>query len=239
LKNGYGQSKPSYLKELRLDKVRRQLGNLSEKDMQFADFFAVKLFEDDERVKEKFKIEKEFGGVDVVAECRYRYIDEVLAKCCSAHERVYGQSKFDKILLNRFLAFPIFLLIISAAFYLTFFSVGAFLSDGLGFLLDRFIATPTIKFLTNTFGQSSWIVSLFQDAIFGGVGSILSFLPQVALLFFFLSLLEDSGYLSRVAFVFEDILGKIGLSGKSVYTLLMGFGCSTTAVLTGWCVFWS
>ena len=138
--------------------------------MQFADFFAVKLFEDDERVKEKFKIEKEFGGVDAVAECRYRYIDEVLAKCCSAHERVYGQSKFDKILLNRFLAFPIFLLIISAAFYLTFFSVGAFLSDGLGFLLDRCIATPTIKFLTNTFGQSSWIVSLFQDAIFGGVG---------------------------------------------------------------------
>lgn len=232
LKNGYGQSRPSYLKELRLDKVRGQLNNLSEKEMQFADFFAIKLFEDDEKVKEKFKIENEFGGVDAVAECRYRYIDEVLAKCCSVHERVYGQSKFDKILLNRFLAFPIFLLIISAAFYLTFFSVGAFLSDGLGFLLDRFIAAPTLRLLTNTFGRSSWIVSLFQDAIFGGVGSILSFLPQVALLFFFLSLLEDSGYLSRVAFVFEDILGKIGLSGKSVYTLLMGFGCSTTAVLT-------
>lgn len=69
-------------------------------------------------------------------------------------------------------------------------------------------------------------------AIFGGVGTVLSFLPQVVLLFFFLSVLEDSGYLSRVAFIFEDILGKIGLSGKSVYTLLMGFGCSTTAIMT-------
>ena len=89
-----------------------------------------------------------------------------------------------------------------------------------------------LNLLSSSFGTESWIVSLFEDAIVGGVGSILTFLPQVALLFFFLSLLEDSGYLSRVAFVFEDLLGRIGLSGKSVYTLLMGFGCSTTAVLT-------
>lgn len=196
------------------------------------DFYAIKLLEDDDYIKGKFKVEKTFNQIEQIAESRYRYIDQITDDCCTKNERVYGKSRLDKILLNRFLAFPIFLLLISVAFYLTFFSVGAWLSDGLNFVLDKLIGTPTCNLLIKTFGDASWIVSLFEVAILGGVGSVLSFLPQVALLFFFLSLLEDSGYLSRVAFVFEDILGKVGLSGKSVYTLLMGFGCSTSAVLT-------
>lgn len=196
------------------------------------DFYAIKLLEDDDYIKGKFKVEKTFNQIEQIAESRYRYIDQITEDCCTKNERVYGKSRLDKILLNRFLAFPIFLLLISVAFYLTFFSVGAWLSDGLNFVLDKLIGTPICNLLIRTFGDASWIVSLFEVAILGGVGSVLSFLPQVALLFFFLSLLEDSGYLSRVAFVFEDILGKVGLSGKSVYTLLMGFGCSTSAVLT-------
>ena len=196
------------------------------------DFYAIKLLEDDDYIKGKFKVEKTFNQIEQIAESRYRYIDQITEDCCTKNERVYGKSRLDKILLNRFLAFPIFLLLISVAFYLTFFSVGAWLSDGLNFVLDKLIGTPICNLLIRTFGDASWIVNLFEVAILGGVGSVLSFLPQVALLFFFLSLLEDSGYLSRVAFVFEDILGKVGLSGKSVYTLLMGFGCSTSAVLT-------
>lgn len=197
-----------------------------------SDFYKIKILEDDEKVKKMFNISKSFNQIDIVASARYKYIDEIINKTCSKRQKVYGASKLDKVLLNRFLAFPIFICLIALAFYITFFSLGAFLSDGLTILLEDFIEKPLISFLIDIFGTNSWVVGLFQEAIIGGVGSILTFLPQVALLFFFLSLLEDSGYLSRVAFVFEDILGKVGLSGKSVYTLLMGFGCSTTAVLT-------
>ena len=192
----------------------------------------IKLLEDDETIKEKCGTDKTFDKMEEVASARYQYIDSVLSNVASAKLHPYGQSKFDKILLNRFLALPIFLLMLCVAFYITFFSLGAWLSDGLGFLLDRFIMSPISGFLVDIFGQGSVVVSLFDVAIAGGVGTIVSFLPQVALLFFFLSLLEDSGYLSRVAFVFDDLLSKVGLSGKSVYTLLMGFGCSTSAVLT-------
>lgn len=161
---------------------------------------------------------------------RYEFIDEIIENSCAKEDFVYGESKFDKVLLNKFLAFPCFLLILSVIFYLTFFSFGAFLSDALSSLLN-FITNPLVNLLANSLGQG-WIYALFSEAIFGGLATVLSFLPQVVLLFFFLSLLEDSGYLSRVAFIFEDILSKVGLSGKSVYTLLMGFGCSTTAIMT-------
>ena len=195
-------------------------------------FYAVKLLEDDQLTKERFKVREEFGKCEEIASLRYEYIDKVLEKCCSKNQRVYGRSKLDKIFLNRFLALPVFLCLIAVAFYLTFFSVGSWLSSALSFLLESCISKPITTFLIRTFGGGSWIVGLFENAIIGGVGSIVSFLPQVGLLFFFLSLLEDSGYLSRVAFVFDDLLAKVGLSGKAVYTLLMGFGCSTSAVLT-------
>lgn len=161
---------------------------------------------------------------------RYQYIDEILKDCSTRTKQVYGKSKFDKYALNKWLAFPIFFLILAGVFYLTFFSLGSFLSDILTMFLDL-VSSPVLSFLEKNF-SGSWIYALFSEAIFGGLGTVVSFLPQVILLFFFLSVLEDSGYLSRVAFLFEDILSKIGLSGKSVYTLLMGFGCSTTAIMT-------
>ncbi len=219
-----------YLKLLSLNQVERFLPHYLQQ--QSRTFYAIKLLEDDQDVKQKFKVEKNFDQAEKVAKVRYDFIDELMSECGQKNFSIYGQSKLDKILLNKFLAFPAFLLILAAVFYLTFFSVGAFLSDGLAFLLDKFISSPILAWLDGMVGQSSWIYSFFETAIFGGVGSVLTFLPQVALLFIFLSVLEDSGYLARVAFVFEDVLSKVGLSGKSVYTLLMGFGCSTSAILT-------
>lgn len=219
-----------YLKLLSLNQVERFLPQYLQQ--QSRTFYAIKLLEDDQDVKQKFKVEKNFDQAEKVAKVRYDFIDELMSMCGQKNFSVYGQSKLDKILLNKFLAFPAFLLILAAVFYLTFFSVGAFLSDGLAFLLDKFVSSPILAWLDGMVGQSSWIYSFFETAIFGGVGSVLTFLPQVALLFIFLSVLEDSGYLARVAFVFEDVLSKVGLSGKSVYTLLMGFGCSTSAILT-------
>lgn len=161
---------------------------------------------------------------------RYDFIDSILSKCTIRSKQVYGKSKIDKFVLNKWLAFPVFMTVLSAIFYLTFFSLGAVLSDALSALLS-FMTNPILNVVERSFGQG-WVYDLFNIAIFGGLGTVISFLPQVVLLFFFLSVLEDSGYLSRVAFIFEDILGRIGLSGKSVYTLLMGFGCSTTAIMT-------
>ncbi len=164
------------------------------------------------------------------AKVRYDKIDEILSKCSKRTKQIYGKSKLDKIFLNKFLAFPCFLLILAGIFYLTFFSLGGWLSDGFGALLSV-VTKPILSLIDRCFGQG-FVYELFSSAIFGGLGTVLSFLPQVVLLFFFLSILEDSGYMSRVAFIFEDILGRIGLSGKSVYTLLMGFGCSTSAIMT-------
>lgn len=197
-------------------------------------FYAMKLLEDDAAVLKRLGLQKNpvTPAIEKVSQVRYDYIEKVMHQHAKTQSKVYGRSKLDKIFMNRFLAFPIFIGLLALVFYLTFFSIGAWCSDGLVWLLDKCVGSPLIALCTNIFGPTSWVVGLVQVAVVGGVGSILGFLPQVALLFLFLSLLEDSGYLARVAFVFEDILGKVGLSGKSVYTLLMGFGCSTTAVLT-------
>lgn len=199
---------------------------------QSKNFYAIKLLEDDQDVKQKFAVEQTFDMAEKVAKVRYDFIDQLMRECGQKNFGVYGRSRLDKILLNKFFALPAFLLILAAIFYLTFFSLGSFLSDGLSFLLEKFVSSPVLAWLEGVAGKSSWIYSFFEGAIFGGAGSVLTFLPQVALLFVCLSVLEDSGYLARVAFVFEDILSKVGLSGKSVYTLLMGFGCSTSAILT-------
>lgn len=191
----------------------------------------IKLFEGDELTAENQGVSPDFSNVGDVAKARFGYIDTILSSCTQSARKVYGKSKLDELLLNRFLAFPIFLGFIALAFYLTFFSVGEWLSSLTEIVLDKLLGSPLVSLSLKLFGEGAF-TNFVNQALVGGIGSVLTFLPQVALLFFFLSLLEDSGYLARVAFVFEDILGGIGLSGKSVYTLLMGFGCSTTAVLT-------
>lgn len=201
------------------------------------DYMLVKAYEKDEKYFISLGIDakKIFACVpknsmEILADLRFEFIEHLLKTCTKRTQDVYGKSKVDKIILNKWLAFPVFFLVLATIFYLTFFSLGAFLSDVLSNLLNL-ITTPILNIIEKSFGQN-WIYDLFNVAIFGGVGTVLSFLPQVVLLFFFLSILEDSGYMSRIAFIFEDILGRIGLSGKSVYTLLMGFGCSTTAIMT-------
>lgn len=223
-----------YLDQLTFDdtKMPKQFKNKAEKD-----FFKAKAYEKDEKYFKK--LDTDFDevaktvpqdSIEILSKLRYQFIDKVLSECTIRSDAVYGKSKFDKIVLNKWLAFPIFLVVLAVIFYLTFFSIGAFLSDKVGLLL-QVITNPILQVIEKSFGKS-WIYDLFNVAVFGGVGTVLTFLPQVVLLFFFLSILEDSGYMSRIAFIFEDILGRIGLSGKSVYTLLMGFGCSTTAIMT-------
>lgn len=217
----------SYLKNIDIGSAKAFLNTQN-------DFFAIKLLENDKNFFNYHNINInswQENQVEQIASARYDFIDKVVASCTTKQNFVYGQSKLDKFLLNRFLAIPIFLCILAAVFYLTFFSFGKVLSDALVLFLDKCISAPLLN-LISSWGAGEGVVSFFEVGLFGGASAVLGFLPQVALLFLFLSILEDSGYLARVAFASDDILSKVGLSGKSIYTLLMGFGCSTTAVLT-------
>lgn len=222
-----------YLEDLKIES-----GVFSNLKKDKYEYMLIKAYEKDEKYFKSLGIENceeifqsvPTNSIEILSALRYKYIEKIIKDCTTRTNQIYGKSKFDKVVLNKWLAFPVFLLILSGIFYLTFFSLGAFLSDCLGSFLEL-VTQPILSLIENSFGQS-WMYDLFNVAIFGGVGTVLSFLPQVVLLFFFLSILEDSGYMSRIAFIFEDIFGRIGLSGKSVYTLLMGFGCSTTAIMT-------
>lgn len=137
----------------------------------------------------------------------------------------------DKILLNKYLAIPIFACLMLLVFYLTFLSVGAFFSEIFEFIIVEIIGAPILSLIEINLGKG-FVYSLVADGIIGGVGSVVSFLPQVMLLFLFLTIFEESGYMARLAYLMEGIFCKVGLSGKSIFTFLMGFGCTATAVMT-------
>ena len=167
-----------------------------------------------------------------LADMRYRFIDML----CSGAVIKTGESKssrrsakIDSVLTDKYLAIPMFLGVMLLIFWLTFGVIGPFLSDLLSLLIDN-ITAVTDTALT-AYGINPVVHSLVIDGIFAGVGSVLSFLPIIAVLFFFLSVLEDSGYMARVAFVMDKLLRKIGLSGRSFVPMLIGFGCTVPAVM--------
>ena len=167
-----------------------------------------------------------------LADMRYTFIEKVcqktVKKCQESREHIRSV-KIDGVLTNKYLAIPMFLLIMFLIFWLTFHVVGAALSDWLAMGIDAFTAVCD-RGLT-AYGLNPVVHSLLIDGVFAGVGSVLSFLPIIVVLFFFLSILEDSGYMARVAFVMDKPLRKIGLSGRSFVPMLIGFGCTVPAVM--------
>ncbi len=133
------------------------------------------------------------------------------------------------MLTGKYTGIPIFLLIMLAVFWLTFGVIGTFLSDLLSAGIDAL--TAAVAAGLDAYGINPVVRSLVIDGVFAGVGSVLSFLPIIVTLFFFLSMLEDSGYMARVAFVMDKLLRKIGLSGRSFVPMLIGFGCSVPAIM--------
>lgn len=168
-----------------------------------------------------------------MADMRYTFIEKVcrrsVIKCQESREHLRSV-RIDNILTNRFLAIPMFLLIMLLVFYLTFGLVGEGLSELMADGID-YITGLADRGLT-AYGINAVVHSLVIDGIFAGVGSVLSFLPIIVVLFFFLSILEDSGYMARVAFVMDHLLRKIGLSGRSFVPMLIGFGCTVPAVMS-------
>ena len=212
-------------------------------------FAATKIVENDENIINKLELsqnelemmehsieemEKDCG-LDrnaALADMRYTFIEKVcnktVKKCHESKEHIRSM-KIDRVLTDKYLAIPMFLLIMFAIFWLTFNVIGSFLSDLLTMGIDAFTAMCD-RALT-AYGMNPVVHSLLIDGVFAGVGSVLSFLPIIVVLFFFLSILEDSGYMARVAFVMDKPLRKIGLSGRSFVPMLIGFGCTVPAVM--------
>lgn len=212
-------------------------------------FAATKLVENDPDINKKLKLndnelemiehsvsemekELDMDRNAALADMRYTFIEEVcrdtVVKCRESKEHIRSV-KIDNILTGKYLAIPLFLCIMLLIFWITFGSVGVWLSDIFSAFID-FIISGVDKALT-VYGLNPIVHSLIIDGIFAGVGSVLSFLPTIVTLFFCLSILEDSGYMARVAFVMDKLLRKIGLSGRSFVPMLIGFGCSVPAIM--------
>ncbi|MBR0434977.1 MAG: ferrous iron transport protein B [Lachnospiraceae bacterium] len=191
---------------------------------------------EEETIEHIVKQMEEERGLDraaAIADMRYAFIEEFVSKCVvKPHESKERERSvnIDKILTGKFTAIPSFILIMAAVFVLTFNVIGAFfqglLEDGIDVLAAKADAGLT------AIGVNEVLHSLIIDGIFAGVGAVISFLPIIVTLFFFLSLLEDTGYMARVAFIMDKLLRRIGLSGRSIVPMLIGFGCSVPAIMS-------
>ncbi len=212
-------------------------------------FCATKLIEGDEAMADRLELdqnERELlehcvvqmeaeNGMDrnaSLADMRYSFIEKVTAnavvKCRESREHKRSV-QIDKVLTGKYTALPVFFGIMLLIFYLTFNVIGQGLSDLLAAGIDY--VTAGVDGALTAYGINPVVHSLIIDGIFAGVGSVLSFLPIIVTLFFFLSILEDTGYMARVAFVMDKLLRKIGLSGRSIVPMLIGFGCSVPAIM--------
>lgn len=199
----------------------------------------LKLLQLDENEKEmlehivlQMETERGLDRSAAIADMRFTFIEKIceanVVKPKASKERIRSQ-KIDKILTGKYTAIPCFVAIMLAIFFLTFNVIGAFLQNVLQMGIDAL--TGVVDNALAAAGVNKVIHSLVIDGIFAGVGSVLSFLPIIVTLFFFLSLMEDSGYIARVAFFMDKLLRKIGLSGRSIVPMLIGFGCTVPAVM--------
>ncbi len=214
-----------------------------------ARFCAVKLIEGDKEMEKRLELDKNetellehcvvemedatgFDRNEALADMRYTFIEKVtqsaVVKCHESREHSRSV-KIDRVLTGKYTALPVFFAVMLLVFWLTFDVIGQRLSDLLSLGIDALSAAAD-KGLT-AYGINPVVHSLIIDGIFTGVGSVLSFLPIIVTLFFFLSILEDTGYMARIAFVMDKLLRHIGLSGRSFVPMLIGFGCTVPAIM--------
>lgn len=231
-----------------LTEIEKEL-SLAEGDSFNNRWTTVKLLEGDDNVLAKLKLresflsnlkqhrlqlEKEYDNdiESIITDNRYRFVTEIVSKAVRKRSgsNLTVSDKIDKVVTNRILAIPLFLFIMFGIFQITFGIVGTATIDILDGLINEKISGAAYWFLT-TYGAADWLVTLVVDGIIAGMGSIFVFIPQIMLLFLFISLLEDSGYMARAAFVMDKLMRKLGLSGKSFIPMIMGFGCSVPAIM--------
>ncbi len=213
-------------------------------------WYAVKIFERDKKVLEELKldpkklehIEKDILHVEeecddeaesIITNERYNYITDLVSRCYTKKNKTKHtvSDKIDMIVTNRVLAIPIFVLIMWLVYFISIGSIGNWT---VGFMNETVFGSwiiPNVTAWLETIGCMPWLVSLIADGILGGVGAVLGFVPQMAILFLLLSLLEDCGYMSRVAFIMDRVFRKFGLSGKSFIPMLVATGCGVPGIM--------
>lgn len=210
------------------DRLREKYGEIPNMRM-----YAIKHLEWDEEVREKYPIDltgiaEESCETEIISQ-KYDFIEEIIEECLVGKSRkAEFTDKIDGVLTNRIWGVPIFLGIMALVFFLTF-TIGDWLKGFMEMGLDQ--VTSAILSLMEAVGVSQALRSLVVDGIIAGVGGILTFLPNIFILFLALAFLEDSGYMARVAYVMDGIMGKIGLSGRAFIPMLLGFGCTVPAVM--------
>lgn len=233
-----------------LDEVAATVADIAGRKGFNARWTAQKLLEGDEKVAEKLEVPSaviaslkqhqnalaEHYGMDletVFADNRYRFITGVIGKSVKKNSKAQGltwSDRIDRVVTNRVLAIPLFLLIMYGIFQITFGAVGSFTIDWVDVFMNETVAGTLTGWLEAA-GAAEWLVALVIDGIVAGLGSMLVFVPQIMILFFFLAILEDTGYMARAAFIMDRLLRKLGLSGKSFIPMLLGFGCTVPAIM--------
>lgn len=222
-------------------------------------FYAIKLLEKDDKIKEKFSVAPDVSTFitqledkfdddteSIITNERYVYISSIINECCSRSKKkaLTTSDKIDRIVTNRILALPIFAVVMLIVYYVSVTSVGTLATDwandgvfgdGWNFLGIEALYVPgipvIIESLLTTIGCADWLQSLILDGIVAGVGAVLGFVPQMLVLFVFLAFLEGCGYMARVAFIMDRIFRKFGLSGKSFIPMLIGSGCGVPGIM--------
>ena len=208
-------------------------------------FYAVKLFERDDKIEAAIKSKADASVIEaceksmdddsesIITDARYTYITSVIKDCYKkgSKEVLTTSDKIDRIVTNRVLALPIFALVMWFVYYISVTTVGTIVTDWTNDVLFCEIIPPAVDRFLDAIQCADWLHGLIVDGIIGGVGAVIGFVPQMLVLFFFLAILEDCGYMARVAFIMDRIFRKFGLSGKSFIPMLIGTGCGVPAVM--------
>lgn len=208
-------------------------------------FYAVKLFERDDKIEAAIKSKADADVIEtveksmdddsesIITDARYTYITSVIKDCYKkgSKEVLTTSDKIDRIVTNRVLALPIFVLVMWFVYYISVTTVGTIVTDWTNDVLFGEIIPPAVDSFLTSIQCADWLHGLIVDGIIGGVGAVIGFVPQMLVLFFFLAILEDCGYMARVAFIMDRIFRKFGLSGKSFIPMLIGTGCGVPAVM--------
>ena len=241
-RNPNGTHKHEHHSELTVvysDKIEDKIDEVSEllqkeyQDLENLRWHSIKMMEMDEAVKAKYPIDLtkviEHSYEGEIINQKYDFIEEIIEEVLvNKSKKAANTDKIDRFLTNRFLGLPIFLGIMALVFFFTF-TIGDFIKGGFEIVLGA-VSSGILYFLT-TVHAGNFVTSLIVDGIVAGVGGILTFLPNIFILFLALAFLEDSGYMSRVAYVMDGIMGKLGLSGRAFIPMLLGFGCTVPAIM--------
>ena len=213
-------------------------------------WYAIKVFENDDKVLQQLKLDEKTlahvkGDIEaaekeldddaesIITNERYNYIASIIGKCYKKKNKggLSTSDKIDKVVTNRWLALPIFAVVMWLVYWVAMGPFGSFLTDWTNDVLGGAWLTDGSRAILEGWNVSPWLVGLISDGIFAGVGAVLGFVPQMLVLFLFLCILEDCGYMARIAFIMDRIFRKFGLSGKSFIPMLVGTGCGVPGVM--------